>query len=199
MAACGQHVGRRGGHDFADSAGFVHKLLLREENERVRRLLLEPSSDLRHALRAEMAGALPESDEGHSGEAGGWEYYSRTPARRDLPLICRRPMGGASFQEQVLLDLSALADSHGYAAVGAFAGSPDGRRFAYTLDLEGSEEWRLVIAEAASDGGHDSGLVGSSGLIGSIGRWLVGGWQSSGPPPPPASTLRGVTSLQLGG
>ena len=50
----------------------------------------------------------------------------------------------------MLLDLSALADRHGYAGVGAFAPSPDGELVAYTLDTTGAEQWRLHIDVAAT-------------------------------------------------
>ena len=95
-----------------------------------------------------MAGRLPAELITPAEPLGAYEYYTRTPFRRDLPLYCRKPINSES--EEILLDLGALADQHGYAGLGAFSVSEDQRLLACTLDLSGGEEFELVVSEIAS-------------------------------------------------
>ena len=56
--------------------------------------------------------------------------------------------------EELLLDLGALADRHGFASLGAFAVSPSHELLAYTLDTTGAEQWSLHVTEIASGAVH---------------------------------------------
>ncbi|CAE7148746.1 dapb1 [Symbiodinium necroappetens] len=51
---------------------------------------------------------------------------------------------------QLLLDEPALADGHEYFSLGALAVSPDGRRLAYSIDVDGSERYTLHIIDIQS-------------------------------------------------
>ena len=118
---------------------------LRLEHEYAERALgaLQP---LQMALYSEMAAALPRRFESEADAWGGYEYYTRTEVRRDLPIHARRRGG----KEEVLLDLGALADAHGYAGLGSIAVSADHTLVAYTLDLRGDEAYELYVVEAAT-------------------------------------------------
>ena len=50
----------------------------------------------------------------------------------------------------MLLDLGALADKHGFAALGGFSVSEDHSLLAYTIDFGGAEEDELHVNEASS-------------------------------------------------
>ena len=108
-----------------------------------------------------MTGRLPAELRTPGEPIGEYLYYTRTPHRRDLPLHCRQLISGGP--EQVLLDLSALADQHGFAALGAISVSEDHSLLAYTLDLTGTESWELRVVEAAT--GHLVSSIPNLSLI----------------------------------
>ncbi|KAL1519151.1 hypothetical protein AB1Y20_003411 [Prymnesium parvum] len=112
------------------------------------REVLRPLVGEQMELYAEMAERIPAEYVSPTETYRGWSYYTRSPVKRDLPLYCRRRVGGGA--EEVLLDLGALADRHGYAALGTFTVSPDQTLLAYTLDTSGHERWELRVEEIRS-------------------------------------------------
>ena len=112
------------------------------------RAALRPLTRQQSNLYERMTGRLPAELRTPGEPIGEYLYYTRTPHRRDLPLHCRQLISGGP--EQVLLDLSALADQHGFAALGAISVSEDHSLLAYTLDLTGTESWELRVVEAAT-------------------------------------------------
>jgi len=88
----------------------------------------------------------------------GWWYYSRTFEGMQYSAQCRvrvelgrgRPQleaGVAPEGEQVLLDGNAEAEGHEFFSLGAFEVSPDGRRIAYAVDVEGDERFALRVKD----------------------------------------------------
>jgi oligopeptidase B len=88
----------------------------------------------------------------------GWWYYSRTFEGKQYAAQCRvrvvagreRPEpepGVAPEGEQVLLDGNAEAEGHEFFSLGAFEVSPDGRRIAYAVDVEGDERFALRVKD----------------------------------------------------
>jgi len=138
---CGQRVHGVEHHDefawLGDAASHAVSAQLAAEREYTQ-LHLQPLASAEMELYGQMASSIPAESESAPEPWGTYEYYTRTPARRDLPRFCRRRRGGGG--EEVLLDLGALADRHGFASLGAFALSPNQRMLAYTLDTSGAEE-----------------------------------------------------------
>ena len=143
---CGQRVHGVEHHDefawLGDAASHAVSAQLAAEKEYTQ-LHLQPLASAEMELYGQMASSIPAESESAPEPWGSYEYYTRTPARRDLPRFCRRRRGGGG--EEVLLDLGALADRHGFASLGAFAVSPNQRMLAYTLDTSGAEEWTLWV------------------------------------------------------
>ena len=110
---------------------------------------LRPTEPLQKELYSEMARRVARTHESLPETHGDWSYYSRTAQRKELPTFYRQRSAG-SGAAQTLLDLSALANRHGFAGVGQLTPSPSGRLLACTLDLSGTEEWELWVTEAAS-------------------------------------------------
>jgi oligopeptidase B len=88
----------------------------------------------------------------------GWWYYSRTFEGKQYAAQCRvrvvagreRPQlepGVSPEGEQVLLDGNAEAEGHEFFSLGAFDVSPDGRRIAYAVDVEGDERFALRVKD----------------------------------------------------
>ena len=88
----------------------------------------------------------------------GWWYYSRTFEGKQYGAQCRvrvvaglgRPElepGITPDGEQVLLDGNVEAEGHEFFSLGAFEVSPDGRRIAYAVDVEGGERFALRVKD----------------------------------------------------
>ena len=114
---------------------------------------LQPLVEEQMRLYRQLASTVPSDDESVHEPWGAYEYFTRTSAQRDLPRFCRRCRRGGGGEE-VLLDLGALADRHGFASLGAFAVSPDHRLLAFTLDTSGAERFTLIVKDIASGEVH---------------------------------------------
>jgi oligopeptidase B len=109
------------------------------------------TAELRERLYVEIVGRIQQSDISAPVPNGRWEYFSRTEEGRQYPILCRRPRGASpDAGEQVILDQNVLADGHGYLRVGDAAVSPDQRLLAYTVDVDGSEQFTLRVRDLES-------------------------------------------------
>jgi oligopeptidase B len=116
---------------------------------------LEP---LRARIFDEIKSRTQETDLSVPAAYRGWWYYSRTFEGKQYGAQCRvhvvagrgRPQlepGVAPDGEQVLLDGNVEAEGHEFFSLGAFEVSPDGRRIAYAVDVEGSERFALRVKD----------------------------------------------------
>ena len=116
---------------------------------------LEP---LRARIFDEIKSRTQETDLSVPAAYRGWWYYSRTFAGLQYAAQCRvrmvvgrgRPQlepGVTPEGEQVLLDGNAEAEGHEFFSLGAFEVSPDGRRIAYAVDVEGDERFALRVKD----------------------------------------------------
>jgi oligopeptidase B len=135
---------------------------------------LEP---LRGRIFDEIKARTQESDLSVPAAYRGWWYYSRTFEGKQYAAQCRvrmvagqvghgRPQlepGVTPEGEQVLLDGNVEAQGHEFFSLGAFEVTADGRRIAYSVDVEGDERFALrvkdietgaVIDEAVSQIGY---------------------------------------------
>jgi oligopeptidase B len=87
-----------------------------------------------------MKGHMKETDEEVPYPHGPYMYYTRTEEGKSYTIHCRRE--GSEGPEQVLLDVNALAEGHGYCDVGTVSMSPSHNRVAYTMDTDGGETYR---------------------------------------------------------
>jgi oligopeptidase B len=116
---------------------------------------LEP---LRARIFDEIKSRTQETDLSVPAAYRGWWYYSRTFEGKQYGAQCRvrvvagrgRPElepGVAPDGEQVLLDGNVEAEGHEFFSLGAFEVSPDGRRIAYAVDVEGGERFALRVKD----------------------------------------------------
>ena len=110
---------------------------------------LEPHAALRQTLYAEMRGRMKEDDSSVPAPDGAWAYYRRYVEGGEHPLYCRAPREDEEA-EVLLLDGNREAEGQAYFGIGDCAHSHDHRRLAYTLDLNGSERYRLYVRDIAS-------------------------------------------------
>ncbi|MBB6052452.1 S9 family peptidase [Armatimonas rosea] len=105
--------------------------------------VMEPTEALQKTLYDELLGRIQETDLSVPYPYGGWLYYTRTEEGKQYPIYCRKK--GEEGDEQVTLDVNALAEGEKFMAVGAYAISDDGNLLAYTTDNTGFREYTLRI------------------------------------------------------
>ena len=110
--------------------------------------VLAPAEALQAAILAEMRGRILEEDSSVPVPDGPWEYYSRIAQGAQHPVQARRPRGGG--EEQVLLDVEAMAQGHAYFRVAATQHSRDHRLLAWAEDAQGSEVYRIRVRDIAT-------------------------------------------------
>ena len=108
--------------------------------------VMAPTAALQETLYAEMKGRLQETDLSVPYRYGGYFYYSRTEEGRQYPIRCRK-QGSLEAEEQVTLDLNALAEGHSYLGLGAYAVSDDGNLLAYSTDVTGFRQYTLHVLD----------------------------------------------------
>ena len=110
---------------------------------------LAPHKALRETLVREMRGRMKEDDSSVPAPDGGWAYYRRYVKGGEHPLYCRLPRNDEA-KEVLLLDGNLEAEGQAYFKIGDCEHSHDHERLAYTLDLNGSERYRLFVRDIAS-------------------------------------------------
>jgi oligopeptidase B len=111
---------------------------------------LEPTRGLQEALYDEMLARIKQTDLSVPYLDHGFWYYSRTEEGKQYPIHCRKP-GTLLAEEEVLLDLNAMAEGRPYLALGAFEVSDDGRLLAYSIDGTGYREYDLFVEDLATN------------------------------------------------
>ena len=96
-----------------------------------------------------MRGRMKEDDSSVPAPDGDWAYYRRYVEGGEHPLYCRVPRADESA-EVLLLDGNREAEGQAYFRIGDCEHSHDHHRLAYTLDLNGSERYRLFVRDIAT-------------------------------------------------
>ncbi|HXF86560.1 MAG TPA: S9 family peptidase [Anaerolineales bacterium] len=107
---------------------------------------MKHTKPLQEALFLEMKGRIRESDTSVPEKRGEYLYYTRTEAGKQYPIFCRR-LDTPHSPEEILLDQNALAEGKPFCSVSAFAVSPDGKKLAYAVDVEGNEAYTIYIKD----------------------------------------------------
>ena len=107
---------------------------------------------LQETLFDEMVGRIQADDGTVPQPDGPWAYYRRYSPGAQHPLLFRRPTAAreSSAEEQVLLDVNAMAEPHAYFRLSTARHSPDHRRFAWAEDRQGSEVYTVQIIDLAT-------------------------------------------------
>lgn len=141
------------------------------------RAVLAPTEPLQETLFQEMKGRIREDDASAPEPDGPFAYLTRYALGAQHPLHVRRPRAGGP--EEVLLDEEAEAKGKPFYSVGAAGHSPDHRLYAWAVDEQGSEVYRIYIRDLAT------GLVLASPVESSTGdfcfspdsAWLFWTWR----------------------
>lgn len=77
-------------------------------------------------------------------------YYARTEATKGHMIYCRKPITKSEYQEEVLLDVNALAKTREFVHVATVSLSPDHTKFIYTVDFTGNEKYTIYVKDINS-------------------------------------------------
>jgi oligopeptidase B len=111
--------------------------------------MLAATEPLQAALFAEMKGRIKEDDASVPTPDGAWDYYVRYETGGQHPIHARRPRGREDG-EAVLLDEDAESKGKAFFEVGAADHSPDHALYAYAVDEQGSEVFRILVKDLAT-------------------------------------------------
>ncbi|MFM8562669.1 MAG: S9 family peptidase [Acidimicrobiia bacterium] len=100
----------------------------------------------------EIKSRIQETDQSVPTRKDGWWYVTRTEEGRDYPIHCRhrdreRLLDPVHDDESILLDENREAVGHDYFSLGVFDVSPDGRRLAWSLDVDGGEHFTMRVRD----------------------------------------------------
>ncbi len=108
--------------------------------------MLAPTQALQAQMFEEMKGRIKEDDASVPAPDGPWDYYVRYEKGAQHPIHARRPRG-RDDGEVVLLDEEAESKGKPFFQVGAAQHSPRHGLYAYALDEQGSEVFRILVKD----------------------------------------------------
>ncbi|MGF1550809.1 MAG: S9 family peptidase [Sphingomonadaceae bacterium] len=117
---------------------------------------MKPLAPLVDKLFEEIKGRIREDDSSVPARKDGWLYWwafdegaqYRKWYRRPVPSEAEGPV--SEDEVELILDEPALAQGKDYFRLGAISVSPDARRLAYSIDVDGSERYEARIRDLAS-------------------------------------------------
>ena len=139
---------------------------------------LAPTQALQDALFAEMRGRIKEDDSSVPSPDGRFEYYARYQTGAQHPIYARGPTGHDG-PEEVLLDADAAASGKAFFDIGATEHSDDHTLFAYAVDEQGSEYYRIEIKDLETGQLLPDPVDSSTGAfaLSPDGGWLFWVWR----------------------
>ncbi len=111
--------------------------------------MLASTEPLQASMFQEMKGRIKEDDSSVPTPDGQWDYYARYEMGAQHPIHARRPRG-ADAGEQILLDEDAEAQGKAFFQVGGSDHSPDHALYAFAVDEQGSEVYRIHVKDLAT-------------------------------------------------
>ena len=138
---------------------------LNEENAYCKEIL-QPTEQLQSDLYDEMVGRIKKDDESVPYKKNGYWYYTRFVEAGEYPIHCRKK-GGNTFEdageEEILLDVNALAKGFTYYAIGGLSISPNNQYLAYGEDTVSRRIYTLKIKDLHTGELLDLAISGTTG------------------------------------
>jgi oligopeptidase B len=111
--------------------------------------VMKPTMALQDALYKEMLARIKETDVNVPYRKGSYWYYSRTEKGKQYPIHCRKK-GSLEGNEEVTLDLNALAQGQKFMHLDVYEVSDDGKRLAYSVDDTGFRQYKLFVKDLST-------------------------------------------------
>jgi oligopeptidase B len=116
---------------------------LEEENQYLEKMM-EPTKAFQEKLFIEMKNRIKEKDESVPVFKNGYYYYIRTEEGKQYYKYCRKK-GSLSAQEEILLDVDAMAEGFEYYALSGFQISTDNNFLAFGEDKVSRRQYTILI------------------------------------------------------
>ena len=163
----------------ADVKGY-----LEAENAYVK-AMLAPTEALQAQMFQEMKGRIKEDDSSVPALDGAFAYYVRYEPGGQHPIYARRPRGDPQESqnegEEILLDADAMAKGKAFFQVGAAEHSPDHALYAFAVDEQGSEVYRVLVKDLATGELLPRPVESSTGdfVFSPCSKWLFWIWRDA--------------------
>ena len=108
--------------------------------------VLKPTEGFQEQLYQEMLGRIQQTDLTVPYTLRGYQYFTKTFEGKQYPLHFRQP-GSAFYDEELLLDLNALAEGHSFLGLDTFEVSDDNHLLAYSTDTTGFRQYVLQVRD----------------------------------------------------
>jgi oligopeptidase B len=107
------------------------------------------TEDLQKQLYEEMRSHIKETDVSVPFREREYWYYSRTEEGKQYEIFCRKSgtADAPEGEEEVLLDVNALAEGESFLALGTMVVSDDGNWLAYSCDNRGFRQYTLYVKD----------------------------------------------------
>jgi oligopeptidase B len=140
--------------------------------------MLAGTEALQAQLFQEMRGRIKEDDSSVPASDGAFDYYARFETGAQHPIYARRPRGQADGEE-VLLDADAAAKGKAFFDIGHTEHSDNHALFAYAVDEQGSEYFRIDVKDLATGEVLEGSVDSSTGsfAFSPDSRWLFWIWR----------------------
>lgn len=135
---------------------------LKAENEYTAKKM-SPFQDLQEEIYQEMIGRLPQREESVPYQMGGYTYGQRFEEGQEYPIYYRIKTG--QTEEEILLDLNALAANKAFFQLANLKVSPNGQQLAYTFDDSGRRIYKMAFINLKTKETSPIILQGCSGDI----------------------------------
>ena len=105
---------------------------------------------LQETLYQEMVDRIQETDRSYPVYKEGYYYYTRTEAKKQYAIHCRKKES-LDAPEEILVDENELAEGQPYFTLRLLTVSPDQRLLAYSTDTTGSERFTIYFKDLTTD------------------------------------------------
>jgi len=124
-----------------DSANVINYL---EQENAYTATMMKDTEGLQASLFSEMKARIKEKDESVPYLKNGYYYYTRTDEGKQYYKFCRKK-GNLNAEEEILLDVDAMAEGFAYYAATGFSVSPDNKLLAFGVDTVSRREYVIHI------------------------------------------------------
>lgn len=104
--------------------------------------VLQSTESFQESLFDEIVGRIKQDDQSVPLKDNGFFYYSRYEEGKEYAIYCRKP-GSLESEEQVMLDVNAMAEGYSYYALGGSTVSTNNEILAFSVDTVSRREYTL--------------------------------------------------------
>jgi len=105
---------------------------------------MKDTEEFQENLYNEIVGRIKKTDESVPSKVDGYWYYTRYEEGKEYPFFCRKKES-IEAEEEVMLDVPAMAEGYEYYQVGGRSVSPDNSMMVYGVDTVSRREYTLYV------------------------------------------------------